>query len=164
MSCVIDINVVTHMAVVENERTLRESRALMPEYIDVTDSVFRPYIQPGPVPRCGFQRPPLTHCVIPFEEQSFSFRGMPGSPAMPCHESYHSETQEVGMMCHHSSRHQDRLCIILHMHLAAEGGSAHFDWRARRRRLDLDAHERPTMLSVLVWSGILSYATAIELR
>jgi len=53
VGCVIHVDVVTQMAVVENERSLRKFRPMMPEYIDVTDSILRPHIKSGPVTRRG---------------------------------------------------------------------------------------------------------------
>jgi hypothetical protein len=54
VSCIIHVDVVSHMTVVEDECTLGKSGALMPEYVNVTDAVLRPYIELGSVPRCGF--------------------------------------------------------------------------------------------------------------
>jgi hypothetical protein len=53
VSCIIYVDVVTHMAIVEDERPLRKFRSSMPKHIDVTDSILRPYIEPGSVTRRG---------------------------------------------------------------------------------------------------------------
>src|SRR5919112_3873237 len=43
VSSVIHVDIITQMTVEEYERTLRKPGTLMPEHINVTDSVFRPY-------------------------------------------------------------------------------------------------------------------------
>jgi hypothetical protein len=94
VSCVIHVDVVTHMTIVKDECTLRKSRALMPEYIDVTNSVFRPYIELGTVSRRGLQRSPLIHCGIPKGTEIQLFETPYDNLTMSRSDSCHSERRD----------------------------------------------------------------------
>ena len=65
MGGVVDINVVSQVAVVEDECALWKSRRLIPEHVNVTDPILCPDIESGAVPRCACQRLPPVHVMYP---------------------------------------------------------------------------------------------------
>ncbi len=59
MRGVVHVDEVSQVAVVVDERTLRESRSVVPKHVNVTDSVLGPDIDFGPVSWSRLQKLPF---------------------------------------------------------------------------------------------------------